>query len=189
MVRRLLALLLALAAPEAALAQAAYPTPTGQTAAAVVDMCPVQGASGNVPQFLPCDTTGATTRRVTVTNNTVGNGYPTGAIPITGVGTGSTGAVTGTLAATAGFTNYLCGFDVSAIGGTATVGPISLTGTAGGNTLTYQMASTAAGNLFTRSFSPCLPASAPNTAISVATTADGTATAVDVNLVGYRTTP
>jgi len=72
MLSRFLALLLALAAPEAALAQAAYPTPTGQTAAAVVDMCPVQGAAGVTNQFLPCDTPGAITRRVTVTNPTGG---------------------------------------------------------------------------------------------------------------------
>jgi hypothetical protein len=114
------------------------------------------------------------------------SGYPPGGTPVTGVGAGTTGAVTGSLAATAGKTNYLCSFDISAIGGTATVGPVTLTGLLGGNTLTYQLASTAAGNFLSRTFSPCVPASAINTAISVVTTADGTASAVDVNLVGFQ---
>jgi H+/gluconate symporter-like permease len=35
-------------------------------------------------------------------------------------------------------------------------------------------------------FTPCVPASAINTAITVTTTANGTATAVDVNAWGYQ---
>jgi hypothetical protein len=35
-------------------------------------------------------------------------------------------------------------------------------------------------------FNPCLPASAPNTAITITTTADATATAVNVNAWGYQ---
>ena len=35
-------------------------------------------------------------------------------------------------------------------------------------------------------FNPCIPASAANTAITVTTTANGTATAVDVNSWGYQ---
>lgn len=129
-----------------------------------------------------------TDRAVVVTmspNSGLPNLLPVGVTPIAAVATGTTSAVTATMPAVAGRTNYICQFDVSALGGTATVGPITLTGLIGGSTLTYQMASTASGNLFTRQFNPCMPASATNTAIAVATTADGTASAVDVNITGF----
>jgi hypothetical protein len=104
---------------------------------------------------------------------------------ITGNASGTTGAVVGTLAAAAGKTTYLCGFDVSAIGGTAAVGPIVVAGLIGGS-MTFQMSSSAAGVTLSREFSPCIPASALNTAITVTTTANGTATAVNVNSHGNQ---
>ncbi len=112
-------------------------------------------------------------------------GYPPGSAAITGNATGSTGAVVGTLAAAAAKTTYICGFSVSAIGGTATVGPITIAGTIT-SSLVYQLASTASGNLLTQGFSPCIPASAVNTAITITTTADGTASGVDVNSWGFQ---
>jgi hypothetical protein len=118
-------------------------------------------------------------------NSGATNPFPSNATPTTAVGVGTTGAVTATMAATPGKTNWVCSVQVSAIGGTATVGPITVTGLKGGNTLTYQVASTAAGNFLIIPFQPCFPASAANTAIAAATTADGTATAVDVNIIGY----
>lgn len=104
---------------------------------------------------------------------------------INGIGTGTTGAVTGTLAATATTTTYICGFTVSAVGGTATLGPITVTGLKNG-TFTYQLFSSASGVNLIQPFTPCIPASAVNTTIVVTTTADGTATAVDVNAYGYQ---
>lgn len=104
---------------------------------------------------------------------------------ITGNATGTTGAVVGTLAAATGKTTYICGFDVSAIGGTAAVGPITIAGTVTAS-LVYQLASSASGNTLSRTFTPCIPASAVNTAITVTTTADGTASAVSVNSWGYQ---
>lgn len=104
---------------------------------------------------------------------------------ITGNGAGTTGAVVGTLAAVASLTTYICGFDVSAIGGTAAVGPITVAGTVG-SSLVYQMSSTAAGVTLGRTYQPCIPASAVNTVITVTTTADGTASAVNVNAWGYQ---
>jgi len=109
-----------------------------------------------------------------------------GATIVIGVGTGTTGAVSASLAATAGVTNWLTGFDVSAIGGTATIGPITVATLIGSKTLTYQLASTASGNTLSVRFDPPLPASAQNAAITVTTTADGTATAVDVNVYGFQ---
>lgn len=104
---------------------------------------------------------------------------------ITGRGSGTTGAVVGTIAAAVGKTSYLCSFDVSAIGGTAAVGPIVVAGLIGGS-FTYQLSSTASGVTLTRHFTPCIPASAVNTAITITTTADGTASAVNVNATGYQ---
>jgi hypothetical protein len=105
---------------------------------------------------------------------------------ITGNSTGTTGAVVGTLAAaTTGKTTYICGFDVSATGGTAAIGPVVVAGTVG-SSLTYQFYSLAAGANLTRTYTPCIPASATNTAITVTTTADGSASAVDVNSWGYQ---
>lgn len=114
------------------------------------------------------------------------NAYPWGSIPIIGVGTGSTGAVVGTLAAAAGRTTYICGFDVSAIGGTAAVGPIVIAGLNGGS-FTYQAVSSVAGGIvLSERFNPCIPASAVNTAITTTTTADASANAVDVNSWGFQ---
>jgi hypothetical protein len=107
------------------------------------------------------------------------------ATPITGNAAGTTGAVVGTLAGASGKTTYICGFDVSAAGGTASVGPVTVAGLAG-SSMVYQLFSSASGVTLSRSFTPCIPASAANTAITVTTTADGTATAVNVNSWGYQ---
>jgi hypothetical protein len=109
------------------------------------------------------------------------SGVPTGAI-ITGNATGSTAAVTGTLAAVANKTTYICGFSVSSTG-SAAVSPITVAGIVG-SSMVFQNLSAGAG-ILQQAFYPCVPASAPNTAITVTTTADGTATAVNVNSWGF----
>jgi hypothetical protein len=113
------------------------------------------------------------------------NAYPLAATAITGNAAGTTGAVVGTLAAAAAKTTYICGFNVSAIGGTAAVGPITIAGLITAS-MVYQMSSTAAGATMGQTFTPCIPASAVNTAITITTTADGTASAVNVNSWGYQ---
>ena len=145
-------------------------TPTGLT-------YPVPGL-GN----MTLDTTG----RLCITAATSSQ-YPATATAITGNATGSTGAVVGTLAGVAAKTTYICGFNVSAIGGTATVGPITVAGLVGSSQVYQVPVNSAAGAIVaTQNFNPCIPASAANTAITVTTTADGTATAVDVNSWGYQ---
>lgn len=104
---------------------------------------------------------------------------------ITGNATGTTSAVVGTLAAATGKTTFICGFDVSAIGGTAAVGPITVAGLIT-SSMVYQLASSASGVTLSRTFTPCIPASTTNTAITITTTANGTATAVSVNSWGYQ---
>jgi hypothetical protein len=113
------------------------------------------------------------------------NSYPAGATAITGNGTGTTGAVVGTLAAAAAKLTYICGFAVSALGGTAAVGPITIAGLVG-SSMVYYFASAAAGAQLTQAFTPCIPSSAVNTAITTTTTADGTASNVAVNSWGYQ---
>lgn len=116
-----------------------------------------------------------------------GNAFvPCDGAVVVATATGTTGAVTATLPAVAKVTTWICGFDVSAIGGTAAVGPVTVTGLVGSKTLTYQLSSSAAGVVLSRTFTPCIPASAVDTGIGVTTTADGTATAVDVSAWGYQ---
>jgi hypothetical protein len=119
-------------------------------------------------------------------NSGASNPYPSNAIPTVAIGAGSTGAVTATMPAAIGRTNWLCGVTISAIGGTATVGPVTISNLIGNITFTIQMASTAAGNTFVQGFSPCIPAKAVNTSIAIVTTADASASAVDVNAWGYQ---
>lgn len=170
----------ALVAANSALAQANFPTPNPNVnAGGAVNLCPRQDGL-----MVPCSD--LTPLSVRISAGIPFPPYPTGAMPITGIGTGSTGAVVGTLAAAPSKTTYICNVDVSVIGGTAAVGPIVIAGLTGGS-FTYQASSTAAGGLaLTRTYSPCIPASGQNIAITVTTTADGTASAVDVNLSGYR---
>ncbi len=102
------------------------------------------------------------------------------AVPVTASATGTTGAVTATLPATAGKTTYLCSVQIGEAGtGTATA---TATNTITG-TLNYVVA--APGN-FTVTYSPCVPASAANTTIPVATAANASATAVAVTATGYQ---
>ncbi len=116
--------------------------------------------------------------------------YPANAVtttptPLAQASNGTTGAVAATLAAGVGATTYICGFNVSAVGGTATLGPVTVAGLLGG-TQSYEIFSSATGVLLSQGFNPCLPASAVNTAITATTVANGTATAVHVNIWGYR---
>lgn len=109
------------------------------------------------------------------------------AAPITGNATGAAGAVVGTLAAAAAKTTYICGFNVSSVGGTAASSPITVAGVIGSSQV-YQTPINAAGGqiLVSQTFNPCIPASAVNTAITITTTAAAGATAVDVNSWGFQ---
>lgn len=113
--------------------------------------------------------------------------YPAGTTQQVAGASGTTGAVTASIPADSVRYSYLCDMDVSAAG-TAAISPITVTGigNAGGAvTFTYQ--GVTAGTVpFIKQWTPCLQSRAPNQAITVTTTADGTATAVNVNLHGYQ---
>lgn len=115
----------------------------------------------------------------------VGPGFTSAQTPISGNSTGTTGAVVGTLAAASSKFTYICGFSVSATGGVATLGPITIAGTVTASQV-YQLFSTATGANLSVNFNICIPSSAVNTPITITTTADATASAVDVNSWGYQ---
>jgi len=143
------------------------------------------------PSSVECDPVNSGNPMPVVVGTQAPGQYPLNSAPLTGAGAGSTGAVTATLTSLASNTTYLCGFTVNAVGGTAAVGPITVAGILGGS-LIYQMTSSATGAVLTQNYSPCIPANALNTNITITTTADGTATAVDVNAWGFNfigTTP
>lgn len=101
-----------------------------------------------------------------------GNNIPPG-VGVTASATGSTGAISATLAGVAGKTTYICGFSYQGSDATAAVaGNIAVTGTITG-TMNYGYVALAAGAAVaqppptTVSFAPCVPASATNTAIVV----------------------
>lgn len=95
-------------------------------------------------------------------------------VPISASATGSTGAITATLAASAGKTTYLCG--VTFTGTNATAANVStsvtVTGTIGG-TMNFGFPTLAAGAAIPNqlplnvSFNPCIAAAALNTSIVV----------------------
>ena len=117
--------------------------------------------------------------------NVVDQPYPSGATAITGNAQGTTGAVVGTLAAAAGKTTYICGLHIDATG-SGSIGPVTVAGVVGSSFVFQGSAAAANNGVPVVNFTPCIPASAPNTAITTTTTADGTATAVDVNTWGYQ---
>ncbi len=132
-------------------------------------------------------TTGSGCIPVAVTNPlpVAPDAYPSGSTAITGNAAGTTGAVVGTLAAAAAKTTFICGFSIDAIGGTAAVGPITVAGLIT-SSMVFQLTSSATGVFRSMPFSPCIPSSAVNTAITITTTADGSASAVNVNAWGYQ---
>jgi hypothetical protein len=183
--RRLLLILGLALLPAGAFAQSNtdtyFYTPGGGGVNGAVGMC-----LNSANKAVPCSAAGVSPSPVAISPYPFNPVTATSATPITGNAAGTTGAVVGTLAGTAGKTTYICGFNVQAIGGTAVVGPITVAGLVGSSQV-YQGSSTAAGGTVASvSFSPCIPANAANTAITITTTADGTATAVDVNSWGYQ---
>lgn len=106
-------------------------------------------------------------------------GYPTGATPVTGSGSGTTAAVTATLPGVASKTTYICGYSVSQTNPTAATatsitvaGVITATMSFGAPTLAAA-ATTMHPSPVVQNFFPCIPASAVNTSIVVTSPALG----------------
>lgn len=100
--------------------------------------------------------------------------YPTGAVPLTASATGTTGATTATLTASALIKTYICGFTITSDATAAIAGTATVSGTVTG-TLSYiqNVGSATAAGILTQTFNPCIPSSAVNTAIAVNSVAAG----------------
>ncbi len=141
------------------------------------------GAGSNIIGNVRIDqTTDGTTNGVRSTNQ-----YPAGATPITASATGTTGATTATLATGGSITTYLCGFSIRANATAAVTGNATVTGTITGTlNFTQWTAPNASGLGITEMiFTPCVPASAVNTAIAVVSAAPGTGGVVSSTAWGY----
>jgi hypothetical protein len=127
--------------------------------------------------------------------------YPAGSclngIPISRSVSATTGAVSLGLSNSSKTVTYLCHWCISSIGGTASSGPVTVTGPS--ETLTYQLGpntATVPVN-FCVNYWPCLPVAnatgigvpTVNSPITIAATTNGTATAVNVEASGCWATP
>lgn len=100
--------------------------------------------------------------------------YPQGAIAVTASATGTTGAITATIAGMVGKTAYLCGFYYTGTNATAanTATSVTVTGLVGG-TMTFGFPTLALGAAVPNTipvdeaFLPCVPSTSVNTAIVV----------------------
>jgi hypothetical protein len=109
--------------------------------------------------------------------------------PITASATGTTTGFTATLpVGTAKQTVFICGAEIDAAATAGTVVPATITGTFGGtlNFLEFVSTTASAGNgRNVYNFSPCIPASAANTAIVINAGAAGTAGIASISAWGY----
>ena len=107
---------------------------------------------------------------------------------ITSSNTGTTLATGTSLAAVQGKTTYICGWSVSADATGATETALTVTGTVTG-TMNYRMSVAALANgtaQTSQTYTPCIPASAPNTAISVNAGAAGAGGNEAVSAWGFQ---
>lgn len=119
--------------------------------------------------------------------NTVGP-YPVGATAITASATGTAAATTATLAGTSGKTTYICSLSVRANATANANVTNTVTGVITGalSRAMWVPANTAGLGVDEQIYSPCIPASATNTAIAVVSGAPGTGGVVTVNATGYQ---
>ncbi len=142
--------------------------------------------------FSPCTQSGPTSANATRSTRPTRcrisgqSDYPYGSTAITGNATGTTGAVVGTLTAVSAKTTFICGINVSAPGGTGAVGPITVAGLITAIDGVSTDCDRVGQHLVTQTFTPCIPATAANTKITITTTADASASHVAVNSWGYN---
>lgn len=157
-----------------------WTTPGNETVGGTVLMC-INGTS----QAVPCSNlTAASNSALEVV---LQSSYPAFAVAETSSATGSTSAVTATLAASSTLRTYLCGF--TATGNEAATGAVvavTVAGTVTGS-LNFNISHPVTPTLgvLTETFTPCVPSSAINTTITVTSAADAAGTNVAVSAWGY----
>jgi hypothetical protein len=114
-----------------------------------------------------------------------GTGYPTGAIPVTTSATGTTAITAATLAGKSGMTTFICGFSILA-NGTANTGNAMVIGTVTG-TMNFTQGTPASPSIgaIQQTFSPCIPASAISTNITIRSAAPGNSGIISVTGWGF----
>jgi hypothetical protein len=110
---------------------------------------------------------------------------------VTATGAGTTAATTATLPAAGGKFTYICGFSITSTATAGLASTATVATVAGGNTLTFgQSVGTSPAVASTlENFSPCIPASAVSTGITVTSAAAGTAGVTNVSVWGYQFSP
>lgn len=112
--------------------------------------------------------------------------YPGTATAVEISATGTTAATAATMPAVSAKTNYVCGFTITADATALATGTAVLSGLT--NSLSYLqtiVAITSGTSDLTKTFNPCLPASAVNTAIVITSAAAGTGGNTIVNIQGF----
>lgn len=128
-------------------------------------------------------------------SSNVNSTYPPGAIAVTGAFSGAdTASASASLAASPGRTTYVCGVKVSGLGATALTNVIATVATvAGGNTLSYQYSMPAGATVVATpvdiAYTPCIPASAQNAAITVTVPGGAGNTSTAIAVYGYQALP
>ena len=146
----------------------------------------LETAGGGVTTFK--STPDAAVPPVHVPSVNIATAVPTGATQITASATGTTNATAATLAGVALKTTYVCGIAIRANATAAATGNATVTGTVTGTlNFTQWTAPLASGiGLVEQPFTPCIPASAVNTAIVVTSAAPGAGGVVSVTAWGFQ---
>lgn len=148
-----------------------------------------EGSTTDAPATVPTTSSAATVVALLKALANVANApYPTGAVPITASATGTTAATTATLAGTSGKTTYICGYSIRANATANTNVTDTITGVITGtlSSILWVPANTAGLGVDEQIFSPCIPASAANTAIAIVSGAPGTGGLVSAKGWGYQ---
>jgi hypothetical protein len=125
---------------------------------------------------------------VVVQLNPLSAGYPAGATPITASQVGTTAAIAATLAGTSGKTTYICGYSIRASATVYAVQTDTIVGviTATMSSLLWVAPAASGIGVDEQIFSPCIPASAANTAIVINTGTPGSGGNVTAKGWGYQ---
>src|SRR5882757_1617775 len=174
----------------------AIPLPILDGTGASRNMSSASAADGNCKTYIDADTASQIhndlTEAIPAGTNTIGTvgqlTYPVGAIPLTASATGTTGATTATLTGAVGKTTYICGYSIRANATAATTVTNTITGVITATLSSIMWIAPAASGLGVdeQIFSPCIPASATNTAIAVVSGAPGTGGLVSSKGWGYQ---
>ena len=112
--------------------------------------------------------------------------YPLNAVPVQASGTGTTAAINLSLPGASGKTTYLCGFSYWTSATAATFGTLTVTNIQTTMSFEQPVGAIPAVLELSKTFSPCIPASAANTAVNINGVAPGTGGVGTAAAWGYQ---